>query len=512
MSRSDNFERLAATDAVSGDLKRKSVLGALATGAGGALDFVLRLGSTLILARLLVPEHFGLVAMVTAITRIAERFATLGLSTATVQAPEITEGQCSNLFWINVAAGGLFAGLLVVFSPAVASFYDDPRLQPIAVALSLNFLLTGLTVQHEALLRRQMKLPEVAVNRLIATLLSVTLAITLAATDFGYWALVWKEVAQMLFTAAGVWVVCPWLPSLPSRRVDMGRLLSFGRDMTLTQLLLAVSAQLDTLLIGRFGGPAILGLYRQAYNLMMGPVERLRNPIYGVSQPGLSVLQGQPARYRRYYQRILFVVSFATVPLGVFTVIYAHDIVLVALGEQWLGAVVFLRIFGVVAAIQPALGTSGTVMITCGRSGRFLVVSLVNNALLALLMFIGVAWGAVGIASARAATLVLVTPWALYYSFAESPVSVSDFVRTVSKPVVASALMAAALIALQRFGAIDNEIVSLAAACGVAPIAYLTGMLLLPGGKDQLQSMAGELRGALRGRSSVGSAPTNDVT
>ena len=121
MNRPDNFERFARTEEVRGDLKRKSVLGALATGAGGSLDFVLRLGSTLILARLLVPEHFGLVAMVTAITRIAERFATLGLSTATVQAPEITEGQCSNLFWINVAAGGLFAGLLVVFLAILAS-------------------------------------------------------------------------------------------------------------------------------------------------------------------------------------------------------------------------------------------------------------------------------------------------------------------------------------------------------------------------------------------------------
>ena len=91
MSRSDNFERFAATNALSSDLKRRSVLGALVTGAGGASVFVLRLGSTLILLRLLVPEPFGLVAMVTAITRIAERFAALGLFTATVQAPEIND-------------------------------------------------------------------------------------------------------------------------------------------------------------------------------------------------------------------------------------------------------------------------------------------------------------------------------------------------------------------------------------------------------------------------------------
>lgn len=503
MSRSENFERFAGTEAVSGDLKRKSVLGALVTGAGGAVDFILRLGSTLILARLLVPEHFGLVAMVTAVTRIAERFSTLGLSTATVQAPEITDGQCSNLFWINAGVGVFFGATLVLISPAIANFYDDARLQTIAVALSLNFVWIGLAVQHESLLRRQMKLAQIAGIRLAATLLSVCLAIGLAWGGFGYWALVWKEVIQSFLIAAGAWMLCPWLPGLPSRRVNMGRLLGFGRDMTVTQLLLAVSAQLDSLLMGRFVGAVTLGLYRQAYNLMMAPIERLRAPIFSVSQPGLSILQREPARYRRYYQRILFVVSLATVPLGVFTVIYAHEIVLVALGENWLGAVVFLRIFGVIAAIQPALATTGTVMITCGKSGRFLVVALVNNALLVILMFIGIAWGAVGIAAARAATLLLVMPWALHYSFAGTPVSVGDFLRSVSKPSIASLTMGAALLLLQQYAHLESGLSSLLAGAGTALIVYFLAFNLLPGGKAQLQSLVSELLAALRRRSTA---------
>jgi PST family polysaccharide transporter len=512
MSRSENFERFAGTEAVSVDLKRKSVLGALITGGGGALDFVLRLGSTLILARLLVPEQFGLVAMVTAVTRIAERFATLGLSTATVQAPKITHGQCSNLFWINVGAGAFFAVMLVLFSPAIASFYEDARLQTIAVALSLNFFWTGLTVQHVALLRRQMKLPQLAGNRLAATFLSVCLAIALALGGFGYWALVWKEVIQAFLVALGAWTLCPWVPGLPSLRVNMNRLLGFGRDMTLTQLLLAVSAQLDSVLIGRFAGAVELGLYRQAANLMKQPIEKLRGPIFSVSQPGLSILQREPARYRRYYRRILFVVSLATVPLGVFAAIYAHEIVLVALGQKWLGAVVFLRIFGVAAAIQPALGTTGTVMVTCGKSGRFLLVALVSNALLLILMFVGIKWGAVGIATARVASLVLLMPWALYYSFAGTPVSVGDFLRSVSAPFLASLTMGAALLLLQYFADLESGLLSLAAGCGTAITVYFLAFNLLPGGRGQLRSLAKELLAALRQRSSVGVKAGRDAT
>lgn len=512
MSRSERFSRFAATEAVASDLKRKSVLGALATGAGGGVGFSLRLASILILARLLVPEDFGLVAMVTAFTRIGERFSTLGLSTATVQAPEINEGQCSNLFWINAGAGLLFAAAVVALSPAISRFYEDDRLQLIAVVVSLSFLWTGLTVQHEALLRRQMKLPQIAANRLVATFFSVCLAVGLALGGFGYWALVWKEVVRTFFIAAGTWTLCPWLPLLPSRRVNMKRLLGFGRDMTLTQLLLAVSAQLDSLLMGRFVGAVALGLYRQAYNLMMGPIERLRGPIYTVSQPGLSVLQREPGRYRRYYQRILFIVSFVTVPLGVFAVVYAREIILVLLGDKWLGSVVFLRIFGVAAAVQPALGTTGTVMVTCGKSGRFLLVSFVSNALLIMLMFAAVRWGAVGIATARVAAPILLIPWALYYAFAGTPVSVRDFLRGYYRPLFASLTMAAALLLLRSFTDRWSAPLSLVLGCGAAVASYFAALRLLPGEKDQLRSLMKELRGALRRRSPVGVKARKDAT
>jgi PST family polysaccharide transporter len=512
VNRSENFARFAGTDGVSGDLKRKSVLGALTTGAGSALDFGLRLGSTLILARLLVPEQFGLVAMVTAVTRIAERFATLGLSTATVQAPKITHGQCSNLFWINVGAGVFFAAMLVLLSPAIVNFYEDERLQTIAVVLSLNFVWTGLTVQHEALLLRQMKLPRIAGNRLTATFVSLCLAIGLALGGFGYWALVWKEVAQVALTAVGAWMLCPWVPGRPSRRVNMDRLLRFGRDMTLTQLLLGVTAQLDNLLIGRFGGAVELGLYRQAYNLMKAPIERLRGPIYSVSQPGLSVLQLEPARYRRYYQRIVFAVSLATVPLGVFTAIYAHEIVLVVLGETWLGAVVFLRIFSVMAAIQPALGTGGIVMITCGYTGRQFLLTLLFNAMSVVLMFAGIKWGAVGVAAGRMAALVLTMPWVLYYGFAGTPVSVRDFLRSVSRPVAASLTMGAALLLLQYFAHLESVLLSLLAACGTAIAIYFLAFNLLPGGRGQLRSLKNEFLSALRRRPSAGVETSRDST
>jgi len=279
--------------------------------------------------------------------------------------------------------------------------------------------------------------------------------------------------------------------------------------MTLTEFLLAVSAQLDSVLIGRFGGAAPLGLYRQAYNLMQAPMERVRGPIFTVAQPGLSILQREPARYRRYYHRVLFVVSLATVPFGVLTAIYAREIVLVVLGENWLGAVVFLQIFSVVAAIRPALGTCGIVQVTCGKSGRFLGVTLVYQAVELILMFVAIRWGAVGIAAARVVTLILGIPWVLRFSFAETPVSVRDFFEACSKPVVASLAMGAVLLLLQYFVHLESALLSLLAGCGTAVIAYFLALNLLPGGRGQLQSLRNEVFTALRQRTSTGVEPVD---
>jgi PST family polysaccharide transporter len=282
----------------------------------------------------------------------------------------------------------------------------------------------------------------------------------------------------------------------------MSRLLTFGRDLSVTQIVLGVSAHLDSVLIGRLAGPVELGWYRQASVLMRQPIERLNAPIQTIAQPGLSVLQSQPARYRRYYERILFVIGLATIPLGVFTAIYAREIILVALGPEWLGATDFLRIFAVIATIQPSAGSSSMVLLTRGRSGRFLVMNLVYSATLLSLMLVGGQWGALGIASARAIALFLVIPWALSYCLADTPVSVTDFVRTLSKPIVASLAMAACLVTFRHVWEFGSAPISLTIGSGMALLAYFLVFALLPGGLAELRSLPRELIDALQRRSS----------
>ena len=172
MTKAERFAKFADTGAVRRNLKQKSVRGVLFMVAGGSADIGIRLVSTFLLARLLSPNDFGLVAMVISVTGIAEQFSELGLSTATIQCRELSHHQVTNLFWINVGTGCLFSLAICGLAPGIGNFYGDPSLVPMTLVISTTFVWGGLTVQHQALLSRQMKQAYLVVIRVSASCLS----------------------------------------------------------------------------------------------------------------------------------------------------------------------------------------------------------------------------------------------------------------------------------------------------------------------------------------------------
>jgi len=498
MTKAERFSKFGDTGAVRNDLKRKSVRGLLFLVSAGGVDFVIRLASTFALARLLSPSDFGLIAMVLSVTAIADQFSELGLTTATIQCRELSHQQVTNLFWINLSAGCLFGLAVCGSAPVIAKFFDNPALVPMTLAISTTFVWGGLTVQHQALLSRQMKQGHLATIRLSASFLSLVLAIMLALNHLGVWALVWREVGRALFVAIGMWIVCHWIPGWPRRNADMRGLLRYGSHLTLNQLLLACTSQLDRFIIGRFFGASALGLYRQAQQLIQAPLEQLRSPVNSVASSSMSILQGDPDRYRRYYHRIVLVVGLATMPFGVFIAIYAGEITHVLLGPKWIDATVFLRIFGVVAFLKPCLDTTGVVLLTYGLSKRLLTVSVFYNAVFALLMFAGIYWGAVGVALSNIVTIVLLIIPMLYFSLRRTPVTVTAFLDAVSTPAIASGMMAGVLLSIH--GLVDRYgmAVSLLSGLGAAAIVYPAGLFLTPRGRKELLTLLAALLSSFR--------------
>ena len=505
MNKTEQFDHFAGNLAVSENLKQRSIRAVLFMATGGGADFLLRFVSIIVLARLLIPEDFGLVAMVTAVTGMVEGVRDLGLSTATVQRSDISEEQVSQLFWINVAAGTLFFFAFCAGSTTISAFYGDVRIVPLTMAISTNFLWGGLTVQHEALLTRQLKQGELSLIRLGANLLSLVTAVILAVGGYGFWALVWREVVRSILIALGVWLRCPWVPRWPSRGAKIRGLLRFGRNLSLASFIGLLISKVDGLLIGKFFGAVPLGNFRQAQQLLVAPLEQISVPIYSVAQPALSRLQSDPERYRRFYERMVFFVSLVTIPLGIFVGIYSEEITLVVLGEKWIDSAVFLRIFAMAAAIGPAIGTSGIVLVTCGKTGRLLVITLVGSLLRSILVVIGLQWGAEGIAIAMVSSLVVLAVPRLYCGFLGTPVTVRLWLKATGTPLTSGVFMMGALIVLHTLMPLNGVVQCLALGTGVGALVYFSVLFLLPKGRREVKILLRDIVSAMRRESVPGS-------
>src|SRR6266576_1658808 len=331
----DRHQEHFRTDHLLANLKGHTISSGAVTMLAQGAKFILNLVSTMILARLLTPRDFGLMAMVMTVTSFMRVFKDAGLSIATVQRERITHAQVSNLFWINVAVSALCTLIIAASAPVVGRFYHDFRVVNITLLLSITFLISGLTVQHQALLKRQMRFKALALIEVGSMAAGVLVAIIMALRGYSYWSLVFSsvfmEIAGLVLTLS----ISRWRPQWPSLRSGVRPMISFGAHRTAGDFVMSLSRGCDNLLIGRFYGSAAVGLYSRASALLIRPLEQFLGPINAVFVPALSRLQSQPERYRttflRLYEAIaLFGLFFTGLLLAV-----SRPLTLVLLGPQW---------------------------------------------------------------------------------------------------------------------------------------------------------------------------------
>jgi O-antigen/teichoic acid export membrane protein len=405
------------TDHLHADLKGRSVRGGLVTLTSQGTQFLMQTVSTVVLARLLVPAEFGMVAMVTAITGLASAFADLGLSEATIQRKEITHDQVSALFWINVAVG---LGLMLVtaaLAPVLSRFYREPRLVDITLLLSVTFLIGGLRVQPDALLKRQMRFSSLAIRDVASYALAVPIAIAMALRGAGYWALVALPLMLNLTQMALSWLMVKWRPGLPRRDANVGSMVVFGGNVAASYLIFNLNRNADNVLIGWYWGAAPLGLYSRAYNLLMLPVRQLSAPAASVAVPAFSKLQGDPERFARYYLRATSLIMWISAPLFGFLFVAAEPVIILILGARWREAVPVFQILVISALGQMLLESTVWLLVSRGQSQRLLKLLLIISPVIVASFVIGLPFGIKGVALSSSLVLLAMLPWILKFTF-----------------------------------------------------------------------------------------------
>lgn len=441
---------LLATDHLQQDLIQRSLRGGLVAFGSQAIRFTAQFGGTILLARLLSPHAFGLVAMTAALLVLLDLIKELGLSAATIQRPVISQQQVSTLFWINAGFGCLLAIILVLSAPAIANFYAEPELTPITRWLAFGFVLSGFTTQHWALLRRQMRFTTIAMIETAAELAALALAAGFALNGAGYWALVIQRVSGPAFTLIATWLLCPWRPGLPASNSDIGDMLRLGGSVTGFNLLSAATRSLDQVLIGWLWGAIALGLYERASKLVLVPVNNLNSPLYAVAMPALSRLEAQPERYRHTFLLNFEKFAMITMPPAALAAVTADWVVGLLFGAQWLAATPYVACFAVAAMTLPTTLSIGLLYQSQNRSSDLVRAAVLDAAAVAIAILTGMSFGPLGIATAYAAAgLLLRLPTALWLGGRRGPVNSRDLAGAIL-PSLAAAAVTAGGVALLR--------------------------------------------------------------
>ncbi|WP_314505822.1 lipopolysaccharide biosynthesis protein [uncultured Microbacterium sp.] len=437
--------------------------GALTLLAGQWGKYLLQLASFVVLARLIPPEAFGQLAMVTSIVGIATVFNDLGLSLAALQRESLSRAEKSNLFWLNTAVGLVMCGLVAAAAPAIAALYDDPTLAPVCLALSTTFLFGGISAQHRVEINRRNRYSALAAVDLISQLVAFGVAILLAMLSLGVWALVGQAVAASLFSAVLAIGLARWLPGWWSRGTPVRPFLRFGIPTLLVQLVNYVSTNVDNVVVGREFGASSLGIYSRAFQLISLPIQQLVSPLTRVAIPYLAAfaVDRDRSRLQLAAQRVQGILT--TTLLGALSLLASliSPVIVILLGREWVEAAPLVQILAVGAAFQCLGYLYYWLFLSVARTKLLLLAELPGRAILIALVCTMWPLGIYAVAWSVVVGQFLVWATGTLFFLRRIGIHWTPLVRVALGPVLVFGLASAACLAVQHLAPAPGPLVLL---------------------------------------------------
>ncbi len=424
-------------------IERRTLRGLAWTTASTVGQQAMQFGFAAVLAHLIAPEDFGLIAMIAVLTGFAALFVDVGLSSAIVQKPEIEERHLSSALWANLATGTGAMLVVAALAPAVARFYGEPQLLALTLVSAPVFLISSLSGVQVALLQRAMNFRRLVVIDNVAFAAGNVIAIGMAVAGFGVWSFIGLAVSTSLFRAALLWTTSGWYPHLRPDRRSLRELWRFGGHLTGFNVINYWSRNADNLLIGRFLGAVDLAFYSRAYNLMLAPVNLVASASSGPMFSALSRARGNKEQTRGMYLRALHWVGLISIPLVVILFLVAEPLIAAVFGQEWLPSVPILRILCICSLLQCLLRPNGWVFTSQGRTDLLFRLGVIWTIGVVVAFIIGLRWGLTGVAVSYAICNVVNAIPSFFFSGRLIGVSLGDVVGALAGAGAASVAMGA---------------------------------------------------------------------
>lgn len=468
--------------------------------AGQAGKLCIQFLSIVLLSRLLSPEDFGLIAMVTAFVALGELIRDFGTSVVGLQRRNLSHQQASNLFWLSLGLGAVAAVILVVSTPLVVLLYSESRLTAVMPALAASVLLNAASAQLQVQLARAMRMPRLVAADLTAQTAGLAIAIVGAFIGWEYWALV-AQVLTIAFVGLLLrWIASGWVPSLPRRGNDNRALIGDSFAFGLAQLLTYISQNLDTVTIGARWSAASLGGYTRAFQLLTAPLNSIIGPLTQVVIPTVNHAREEGRSPDSVLLRLQFALGLPIVWLYAMSAAVADWLIPFALGPDWQAAIPIFQILAVGGAVWTFSRVSYWGFIAANQGRQLVYYNLVTKTVASLLI-LGASFVSIE-AIAWAVSIGLIISW---------PINLVWLAKTADQDswrywwnglllIIAAGLGYAAAWAIPTI--LGDRSSSLASLAGVTAgtIVYL-GIILIPrNGRYEIRGIVSMLKKMLKRR------------
>jgi O-antigen/teichoic acid export membrane protein len=455
---------------------------AATAGAWSTADIILRQGVgfavTIVLARLLTPEDFGMVALLTLFSSLSIVFVQGGLSSALIQRQGTSREEESTVFWCNLIAGMLFALALIALAPLIARFFGHPVLAPLMLAAGAQVVISALGAVQAALLTRSLAIGELTKAGVAAALISGGLGVTAAIMGAGVWALAAQMVSGAAINTAMLWILSDWRPALHLRLAALGPLFRFGLNVGVANLSDILYTQGFALIIGKLHGVRELGVYNRAYTTQLFPSGIFSAIIGRLALPLFAARSGEADALRRGVRMAISLGMLLNVPTMVGLALTSDLIIQTLFGDKWMPAVPILSVLAIGGVLLPMHVINLQLLLAQGRSDLFLTVELSKKTVGIAFVIVGSLFGIIGLAYSQA----LFSLVALWFNCRFTKTTVDyGFVRQIAdlrEVWLATTVMAAVVVFLR--GAIQTGDVSeLVVVTGAGGLTYFGVGLLL---------------------------------
>jgi len=427
-----------------------------------AIDVFLRHGVqfivSVILARLLVPEDFGLIAMLTLFVSIAAIFIDGGLSSALIQRQHATHTDESTIFYFNLIVAGFASALLCLAAPIIAAFFENVELIDLTYVLAFNLFLGAFGSIHTTLLAKEMNFRTIAKTGAFASISSGILAIIFALQGFGVWSLALQALISSAVMVVLLWIWHPWRPVLTFSTKSLRSLFSFGGYEMAANLADAFSTNLNVILIGKLFSVRDAGFYDRAQKIQQLPITVMMNIINRVAFSAFSSHSADKQRLAQGLKRAQIIAMAVNLPVLVCVIVLAEPLVLTLFGNQWLSAVPILQVLALGGLLWPLHVMNLSVLKAQGRADVFFWITILKKIVLISMIVLASFYGVMAIAWAQVASSFLAYLINAHYSRVLLGYGAVKQIRDLSSVFAASVPMAIVMILLVEWIAAPQPI------------------------------------------------------